>query len=160
MKLTVAKKLFNRFGLKAGKKRQQVETERKRLEEQAQKRRQLAEAELRRHQEQAGILRGKVDSLLKVVAAETEGDLADEVDVEGNEPIDVLAAGIGKVLEDHSNVIGRVTGIRLDCRILVADDGPENQRLISSLLKEAGAEVRPMRGRFGWPAATGQSAGQ
>ncbi|MCH7988649.1 MAG: PAS domain S-box protein [Planctomycetes bacterium] len=34
-----------------------------------------------------------------------------------------------------------VVDVRLDCRVLLAEDGPDNQRLISFILKKAGADV-------------------
>ncbi len=72
------------------------ETE-QREEEMAEQERQTAE-ELRR----------KVDGLLGVVAAAAKGDLTKQVRVEGNEPVDELAAGIKTMLDDLSEVIGQV----------------------------------------------------
>jgi CheY-like chemotaxis protein len=41
---------------------------------------------------------------------------------------------------DNPDVAKQVT-VRLDCRVLLAEDGPDNQRLISFVLKKAGADV-------------------
>ena len=59
--------------------------------------------------EAAEILRRKVDRLLEVVAAAADGDLTKEVVIEGNEPVDELAAGIKRMLGDLSNIISQVT---------------------------------------------------
>jgi methyl-accepting chemotaxis protein len=58
---------------------------------------------------QAGELRRKVDGLLTVVGAAAQGDLTRDVKVEGNEPVDELASGIGKMLSDLAHLIGQVT---------------------------------------------------
>jgi methyl-accepting chemotaxis protein len=58
---------------------------------------------------QAAELRRKVDGLLDVVGAAAQGDLTKEVRVEGNEPVDELASGIGKMLMDLAQLIGQVT---------------------------------------------------
>jgi methyl-accepting chemotaxis protein len=57
---------------------------------------------------QAAELRRKVDNLLKVVGAAAQGDLTQSVQVEGKEPVDELAVGIGKMLDDLSSLIGQV----------------------------------------------------
>ncbi|HYW80460.1 MAG TPA: methyl-accepting chemotaxis protein, partial [Thermoguttaceae bacterium] len=61
-----------------------------------------------KERQQADILRKKVDGLLEVVAAAAEGDLTREVHVQGDEPVDELAAGVKRMLEDLSGVIGQV----------------------------------------------------
>ncbi len=82
-----------------------AEQERLRQEEQAAKERQQAEEERQRAEE----LRGKVDQLLVVVGAAAEGDLTHEINVEGDEAIDELAAGLKKMLGDLCGIIGQVT---------------------------------------------------
>jgi methyl-accepting chemotaxis protein len=68
-----------------------------------------AEEAARLEKEQAETLRRKVDHLLEVVGAAAEGDLTNVVTVEGDEPVDELAAGIKKMLEDLAQVISQVT---------------------------------------------------
>ncbi len=50
---------------------------------------------------------------------------------------DVTEARISKGSNDGTTV----SRANLDCRVLLAEDGPDNQRLISFVLKKAGAEV-------------------
>jgi len=59
-------------------------------------------------------------------------------------PLDVVRlldnpteAQVSTALENKPNEFNS----RLDCRVLLAEDGPDNQRLIAFLLKKAGAEV-------------------
>jgi len=64
-----------------------------------------AEAE----RQQAEELRRKVDNLLGVVGAAADGDLTRTITVEGDQPVDELAAGIKRMLADLSGIIGQVT---------------------------------------------------
>ena len=95
----------NRKEEEAQRQREAAEAERKRREEEAERERQQAAEEARK----AEILRNKVDRLLRVVHVAAEGDLTQEVTVEGNEAIDELAGGIKRMLEDLSGIIGQVT---------------------------------------------------
>ncbi len=88
----------------AEKERQRVAAEQKLKEEQAERERQQAAEEKRKADE----LRRKVDELLKVVNAAAQGDLTSRINIQGDEAIDELAAGIKKMLEDLSGVIGQV----------------------------------------------------
>ena len=83
--------------------RQQAEQQRK--DEAARQERERLQAE----RAAAELLRQKVDQLLQVVAAAAGGDLTRKVTVSGDEAIDELAAGIGRMLEDLAAVIGQVT---------------------------------------------------
>jgi methyl-accepting chemotaxis protein len=61
-----------------------------------------------RDKEAADQLRRKINHLLEVVDAAAKGDLTRTVQVEGNEAVDELAAGIRKMLGDLSAVISQV----------------------------------------------------
>jgi methyl-accepting chemotaxis protein len=91
--------------LEAERERRRIEAERKLQEEQAAKEREQAEIEKKK----AAELRRKVDQLLEVVTAASQGDLTRKVLVEGNDPIDELAGGIKKMLGDLAQLIGQVT---------------------------------------------------
>lgn len=103
--------------------RLRVEAEQQRREQQAEAKRQRAEAEHQRQQEQAAFeheraeeerqnseaLQSKVNHLLKVVKAAAQGDLTQEVRVEGDEAVDELALGIQNMLKNLSTVIHQVS---------------------------------------------------
>ena len=89
----------------ARRERDRVQAERQQQEEEANRQRQRAAAE----RTAAETMRQKVDHLLDVVRAAAQGDLTREVRVEGDEPVDELAAEIRKMLQDLAVVIGQVT---------------------------------------------------
>ena len=89
----------------AERERLRLEEEHQRKEEEAARERQQAEVE----RQKATQLRKKVDTLLEIVNAAAQGDLTRTVVVDGNEAVDELAAGIGRMLADLSALIAQVT---------------------------------------------------
>jgi signal transduction histidine kinase/ActR/RegA family two-component response regulator len=61
--------------------------------------------------------------------------------LEGVPLVDQPSCLAGSAKEEPSESRRRSAARRLDCRILLAEDGPDNQRLIRHLLQQAGAEV-------------------
>jgi CheY-like chemotaxis protein len=87
-------------------------------------------------------LAGKLDGDVTVESTPDEGSTF-TVTV-GTGPLD----GVTLLVDPAASQLpteGRETvsgfGLKLDCRVLLAEDGPDNQRLISFLLKKAGADV-------------------
>ena len=103
--------------------RRQAEQEQQRQAEEAQQerlrskqQRELEEAQAKEERKRAEadhmaaeMLRQKVDHLLEVVAAAADGDLTKEVAIRGTEPVDELAGGIGRMLNDLSEIILQIT---------------------------------------------------
>ncbi len=82
-----------------------IDEEQRRKDEEADKERQRAQAD-----RAAGeVLQRKVNHLLEVVAAAAQGDLTKQVEIEGDEPVDHLAAAIRQMLQDLAGVIGQVS---------------------------------------------------
>jgi methyl-accepting chemotaxis protein len=88
----------------AQRERQLAEAEHQRQEQEAARDRQRAETDRR----SAEGLRRKVANLLTVVDAAARGDLSQKVAVEGDEPVDQLAAAIARMLADLASIIGQV----------------------------------------------------
>lgn len=80
-----------------------VITERLKLE------RQLQEA-AERERQQAAELSDKIDRMLKVVAAASEGDLTQQVDVQGSDAVGQMGEGLSRLLTDLRHSIGRIAG--------------------------------------------------
>ena len=96
----------------AAREREAAQVEQQRRDEEAERERLAAEEDRKKAEAdrlQAEDLRRKVDYLLQVVGAAADGDLTTKVEVEGDEPVDELAAGIGRMITDLSGVIGQVT---------------------------------------------------
>jgi methyl-accepting chemotaxis protein len=94
--------------------RQAEEARREREQAQAEQQRRDAEAaverrRLEKEQLAAAELRQKVDQLLVIVDAAAKGDLTNAVCVEGDQPIDQLAAAINRMVKDLASIIGHVS---------------------------------------------------
>ncbi len=59
-------------------------------------------------EEQTAVLQKKITRLLDAVTSAKQGDLTKQVTVDGDEPIDLLAAGVKAMLEDLSAIIEQV----------------------------------------------------
>jgi len=65
--------------------------------------------QMEKDQKTAETLRRKVNHLLDVVQAAAQGDLTKTVEVEGNEAVDELAAGLRQMLTDLADLISQVS---------------------------------------------------
>jgi len=83
--------------------REREEVDRQQQKEQAEAQREREEAATK--QREADQLRSRINDILTVVTAAAEGDLTQNVTVDGDQAIDELAAGINKMLRDLSGVI-------------------------------------------------------
>lgn len=89
----------------------EVEQERLLAEEHDRQREKQAEAErlqAETERQKSETVRRKVDYLLNVLEAAAQGDLTRTVEIDGDEAIDELAAGIDRMLRELANVVSQV----------------------------------------------------
>jgi signal transduction histidine kinase/CheY-like chemotaxis protein len=85
----------------------------------------------------AGMLGGDV-----TVASRPHVGSTFRVTIDARPPDAAVLAGNGPAASSATPVAGtRADDLRLDCRVLLAEDGPDNQRLICFVLSKAGADV-------------------
>ncbi len=140
--------------------RQHEEANRDRLsrEQSAEVEREQAKVE----REKAEALRVKVDHLRQVVEAAAQGDLTCEVHVDGDDPVDQLAAGIQEMLHNLTQIIAEVregasqfaegSKVIADCTQVLAE-GSQNQtsgvHAISTSLEELTQSIEAVKENVG-----------
>ena len=132
--------------------RRQVEAQHCREAEEAEKERQLREVQHQREQEQAArerqqaeleharaeALRHRIDALLAAVNAAAEGDLSHQIEVQGKEAIDELAAGIKTMLVGLSTLVSQVNQSISQFRGEIHTLGESSQNLAHGAQSQSG----------------------
>jgi methyl-accepting chemotaxis protein len=108
-----------------------------------------------REQESAKVLQGKVDSMLEVVEAASEGDLTHEVTVNGQDAIGQMGAGLSKLLANlrtnisqigtNADTLGNSSGGLTDVSQMMAGNAEETSNqanVVSAASEEVSTNVQ------------------